>query len=309
MCADSMLTLNGAHPLTNDHIETTFENAEKIAALGKKLPAAAMVSGAADIQGRLVSSFLRDASREINLDPNARNDAAVVQKVFETIDDPYAKMLDAVRNEFAKFYSQVDRLAEINVRRTSNGFPQLTEVRPEQIAISNEENPPADPVETVNLTPLTIVVCTYFEADGQRATELTWPGGRRRVCVPGPSPLWWWGSGGAAIARLMRGFDLSLLQDHSESGAPDAEEAKQVLDYAARFALAYLMPTPVQSMPLQDAIEFTEYLGQTACGYDRFKMGAAGVGGPLEILVLRRGHRKWVRRKRIHSGLATRSEE
>jgi hypothetical protein len=76
-----------------------------------------------------------------------------------------------------------------------------------------------------------------------------------------------------------------------------------VLAYALTYSEEYQMPTPIASMPLQDAIEFTEYLGQVACRYDRFKMGPAGVGGPLDVLVLRDGERIWVRRKRIHLAL------
>ncbi|HEX3463873.1 MAG TPA: hypothetical protein VHS78_07495 [Candidatus Elarobacter sp.] len=304
MCADSMLTLTGNHPLMGSDIVTTFENAEKIIELGSNLPAAAMISGAADIQGKLVSSFLKDASRAIDADDGSRNAIGIVDKVFSTINLPYQKLLDAIRAQAASIRSQTDQLGEINERRKSQNLPPLTEVRPEQIAIKGEPNPPPDPVEEVTLVPLTIVVCSYFGTPS--ATELVWPDGRRREVVPG-SPLWWWGSGGSAVARLVRGFDYDLLQSHEAAGVtPGSAEAKAVLEYAESYAVAYTMPTPVESMPLQDAIEFTEYLGQVACRYDRFKMGPAGVGGPLDVLVLRDGERHWVRRKRIHSGDGTR---
>lgn len=305
MCADSMLTLTGTHPMMGSNVVTTFENAEKIIELGTELPAAAMISGSAEIQGKLVSSFLKDASRGIEADPQSWSTIGVVDKVAATIDPPYQQLLGAIRAEFASYRSQTDQLGEINERRKAQGQEPLTEVSPDQIAIRGEPYPPPDPIETVDIDPLTVVICSYF-AGAPSATELVWPGGRRRTCVPG-SPLWWWGSGGSAVARLVRGFDFDLLRSHQSSGAaPGCDEAAAVLDYAATFAEAYTMPTPVESMPLQDAIEFTEYLGQVACRYDRFKMGPAGVGGPLDVLVLRDGERLWVRRKRIHSGDGTR---
>jgi hypothetical protein len=300
-----MLTLTGTHPMLGANVVTTFENAEKIIELGRALPAAAMISGSAEIQGKLVSSFLKDASRAIDADGASQNAAGVVDKVVATIDPPYQLLLAAIRAEFASYRSQTDQIGEINKRRQAQGQPDLTEVRPEQIAIKGEPNPPPDPIETVDIDPLTIVVCSFF-GGAPSATELVWPTGRRRVCVPG-SPLWWWGSGGSAVARLVRGFDFDLLRSHEGSGAaPGCNDATAVLDYARTYSEEYTMPTPVESMPLQDAIEFTEYLGQVACRYDRFKMGPAGVGGPLDVLVLRDGERHWVRRKRIHSGDDTR---
>src|SRR5947209_261005 len=206
MCADSMLTLTGNHPLMGNNVVTTFENAEKIIELGTNLPAAAMISGSAEIQGKLVSSFLKDASRAVDADVANQNSQSMVDKVALTIDPPYQRLLTAIRAEVASVRSQTDQLGEINERRKAQNQLPLTEIRPEQIAIKGEPNPPPDPIEVVNLEPLTIVVCSYFSGLPS-ATELVWPDARRRTCVPG-SPLWWWGSGGSAVARLVRGFDF-----------------------------------------------------------------------------------------------------
>jgi hypothetical protein len=175
-----------------------LKNAEKIIELGKNIPAAAMISGSAEIQGRLVSSFLKDAAQTVDADHAYQNAQGVIDKVIATIDPPYLRLLDAVREQYAAFRSQTDQLAEINERRQDQGLPPLTSVRPDQIAIRGELDPPPDPLEIVDLQPLTIVVCSYFEGR-PRATEIVWPGARMRECVPG-SPLWWWGSGGSAVA-------------------------------------------------------------------------------------------------------------
>jgi hypothetical protein len=110
-----------------------------------------------------------------------------------------------------------------------------------------------------------------------------------------------------AVARIIRGFDLDRLQSHSAAhGADGNAEANAALAYATRFAEQYQMPTPIDSLPLQDAIECTEYLGEVACGYDRFKLGPTGVGDDLDVLVLRPDAREWVCRKSIHAARLTR---
>jgi hypothetical protein len=300
MCADSMLTLQDYIPIAGGAVVTTFENAEKIIELGGRKPAAAMISGSAAIGERLVSSYLRDASRSIDRTSKA-SDATIVNAVVRVIDRPYIAWIHTLRRDMATRLSQVDALSDINTQRKKRKLPPLDHITPEQIAIKGARDNGDDIVHTIEVSPLTIVVCTYF-ASGPRATELRWPGCHRTTRYPG-SVLWWWGSGGSAISRLITGFDFDLLTSHVDAGTPDSPKAKEVIEYADRWKNNYQMPTPVSALPLQDAVEFTEYLGQVACGYDKFKAGPAGVGGTLELLVLRRGLREWVKRKRVHSAI------
>jgi hypothetical protein len=67
----------------------------------------------------------------------------------------------------------------------------------------------------------------------------------------------------------------------------------------------FQMGIPINQLPLQDAIEFAEYLGKVACGFDQFSIGQASVGGPLDVLVLLSGERKWIHRKELHSSQAS----
>ena len=51
-------------------------------------------------------------------------------------------------------------------------------------------------------------------------------------------------------------------------------------------------------MPIQDAIDFAEFLVQTTATFTRFKRGAATVGGPTESAAITKHEGfKWVRRK------------
>ena len=79
------------------------------------------------------------------------------------------------------------------------------------------------------------------------------------------------------------------------------DDAQRALAYARSVIHDFQMGIPLAAIPLQDAIEFTEYLGKVACGFDKFSLGPAGVGGPLDVLVLLPNRRRWVRGKAIHT--------
>jgi hypothetical protein len=106
-----------------------------------------------------------------------------------------------------------------------------------------------------------------------------------------------WGTGGIPVARLLLGYDFNRLRN-AATGDP---EATQALAYFQREAVAYSMPVPMSAMPIQDAINFLEFLGETAAGYDRFRAGPPTVGGELDILVLSADSREWVDHKEFHS--------
>ena len=126
MCADSMLTLTGPASFSDTPIVTTFESAEKIIELGATLPAAAMISGAADIDGRLVSSFLRDASLEIDKAIGSHDSAGVIDRVIDTIDPAFRAFITKLKVDAADYLSLLDQLTKINDARAKNGLPPLT---------------------------------------------------------------------------------------------------------------------------------------------------------------------------------------
>jgi hypothetical protein len=53
----------------------------------------------------------------------------------------------------------------------------------------------------------------------------------------------------------------------------------------------------LRGMPLQEAVEFADYLGQTAIGYDRFCQGNPAVGGKLDVVAIQPDGLHWYRRK------------
>jgi hypothetical protein len=297
LCSDSMLTLQT--PAPGGFVTTTFEHAEKLIELGTSVPAAAMINGLGEIGGQLVSQLLRSASTAIDAVAagNPVTEAVIQQQVIDAIDPTYANHAAILKANAATFWSTPERLAEVNADRAQRGLGPVEAVEPDRILIKDDPNVPNGPqdYDVVLESTLVVVVASYIAQPW--AVAIHWPGARVFQAVPG-SPLNWWGSGGTSVSRIVRGFDLPLMERNPGDAATQA-----TYQYALANAVAYAMPTPVGAMPLQDAVNFTEYLGQVAVGYDKFTSGPAGVGGPLDVMLLRPGRRSWVRRKQIHSSL------
>ncbi len=311
LLSDSMLTLASA----DGQMVTTFENAEKLIELGTaSLPAATMISGSGDVNGKLVSALLRRAS-EILTFFNPSTHEEVVSAVRTEIDREYSELIPNLREQAADANSQLNVLGNINEDRESRGLPALERVESIHVAIQGAIDNSPEAFILIQAPSVTVVVASFFE-DRPAATAITWPGpSLQETAHPGVS---WWGSGGTAIGRLMLGFDLPALgrraaeeERTSRDGLPpgvaatlpheDPEIARKVVEYVRRIQPEMAIPVPIHAMPLQDAIEFTEFLGKVACGYDKFSVGPAAVGGPLDVLVLQPGRRSWMRRKTIHS--------
>lgn len=298
MCADSMVTLVGWSPEFQP-LQTTFEHAEKVIELGSGATAAAMINGAGDIGGELFSGMLLTASKKIDSGEYERTAAGIDSAVVDAVNAGFARQIPRVKQQAADAYNTPDNLASINAERASKGLGPVKEIRAADIGVRNvpDQSPP-NPIVEIDIPAVTIVVASYIE--DPHAITIDWPGASVTEIIPArPHGVTWWGSGSSAVGRIVLGFDLSRLVLHADS---DAEAAK-VLDFAQRNRVAYAMPTPIQSMPLQDAVFFTEYLGQAACGYDRFSSGQAAVGGELDVLLLTPTGRVWIRRKTLHSSI------
>jgi len=291
-----MLTLNTPGP--DGLVTTTFANAEKLVALGANIPAAAMVSGQGALLGEVLNITLRRASSAIDANHFASDANGVESAVESIVGELYERALAQFKLDLAAQWSQPGQIELVNKSRTDRGLPEVVTIGPERIKIIDD---PAGPANSQDWDVeaeygLTIVVASFFV--DPRAVAIAWPGARRTVCVPG-APLWWWGSGGSSVARLIRGFDAGLAQRLAANGDVDAQHIVRITTTRGDYA----MPTPISAMPLQDAVEFAEFLGQVSCGYDRFTAGPPSVGGCLDVMVLRQGERQWIQQKRIHSSL------
>lgn len=296
MCADSMLT----HTiLTPAPIVTNFEYAEKLIVLGKDVPAAAMYSGQAFLFDEPLSVVLKRAARTVDTLNNPDN-ADVYQTVRDEINSVYSAKTPQIKASFAQQWSTPDKLREVNQDRANRQLAPVNAVDPTRVAFRNDPANSADPNDYdiwAEMT-LTVVIGAHI-GSAPFAREIIWPGMRESdVLAAFGKTLVWWGSGGTPVNRLILGYDKPLLDQHVLQGVPDAAQAAQ---YHQAQGANFNMPVPFAVMPLQDAIDFVEAMGEIASLYDRFRVGPPMVGGELDILVLTPDAREWVGHKKFHS--------
>ncbi|MDB6009285.1 MAG: hypothetical protein JWL65_1535 [Gammaproteobacteria bacterium] len=299
MCADSMVTHTSITP--TGPVVTNFEHAVKLIALGKAaapLPAAAMFNGQAVLVDEFVSVVIRQAGAQLQA-AGAADSHTVVSTLKAAIDAVYRAKIGKLKAAYAEQWSKPEALAKINDERRKRGQEPADKVTPERVGIKNDpaNQPGEDAYDLLIEYGLTVVVASYF-GNSPSAIELAWPGARETdVLATYEKRLVWWGSGGVPVGRLMLGYDANRLRQSALSDTA----AQTAQDFFSSNSLAFVMPVPMGAMPLQDAIDFSEYMGEVACGYDRFKAGPPTVGGELDILVLTPGTLEWVGHKEFHS--------
>jgi len=64
------------------------------------------------------------------------------------------------------------------------------------------------------------------------------------------------------------------------------------------------MPHNLDGMPLEEAVEFADYLGMVAVGFDRFTIGPPAIGGEVDVLAIQPEGLSWYRRKKFAAQMA-----
>ena len=282
---------------------TTYDHAMKIFELGGvRSRSAAMISGVGDVGGTLVSQLMKRASHAIDaLGDGQATHPACVDEVARVVSPAYRSLTDFIISQVLQQVRQdPNALENINTGRAARGLPPLDnvdDISEANIGLQGDTFPPgAEPDVFVQGPILEIVVATH-QTD-YSATVLRWPGELRTpIVVPGSEvgQVWWWGSGGSAVARVVKGYDNGLLATDISA------EGIAVTTYFTTRSVDYQMPLLLAVMPLQEAVYFSEYLSDVACGYDRFKAGPASVGGAVNVMVITDEDRTWLRRDRIQS--------
>lgn len=296
MVADSMVssqqTVNGEVQHLN------FEHARKLFHLGTGFPAAAMINGAGNVGAALVSQLIRDVSRDVDAQKGAVDHAMCVSAIQARISPAYDKFIAQSRSEAtAGISADVEAMTEINKRRAEAGLSPIAAITPDMVGLEGVPQVPPS-VWDIAVPQLTVIVASYFDAP--RASQIEWPGATRTELASNPpGSVWWWGSGGISVTRLIHGVDIDMLT--SEAGSKPAAET--ALRYFEENAERYLVPTALDLMPMQQAIYYTEFLADVAAGYDRFKIGPNCVGGEMDVVVLVDHKLKWIHKQRLTSSL------
>jgi hypothetical protein len=107
----------------------------------------------------------------------------------------------------------------------------------------------------------------------------------------------WGGEGGEAISRLVLGYSPALQGVLKNLLQPPhlANEVMRVLGPQLQASVVF------PPMPIQDAIDLSEFLVHTAIQFSRFIPGAQVVGGPIEIAAVTKHEGfKWILRKHYY---------
>jgi len=104
-----------------------------------------------------------------------------------------------------------------------------------------------------------------------------------------------WNGQTEAVQRLVVGFGTTMAQVLKVNlGVPD-NQIMPTLNIL-RDALRIELTSP--AMPIQDAIDFAEFLVDVAAKWSRFSPGSPTVGGPIEVAAITKHEGfKWIRRK------------
>jgi len=114
-----------------------------------------------------------------------------------------------------------------------------------------------------------------------------------RLNKPDGSPSFganWYGQTDALV-RLIKGYDRGGLNELVKRGADKAILEKWASDNVSELPLVF------DGMPLQDAIDFTNYAVQVVIGRFRFAVGPPLCGGDIDIAVITPGAFEWAQRK------------
>ncbi len=101
-----------------------------------------------------------------------------------------------------------------------------------------------------------------------------------------------WEGSREPIQRILFGFSSQMMQRLIDAGIPE-ETANRLL--------ASVDPLVNGAMPIQDAVDFVDYLISVTCGYVRFAPGHVTVAKPIDIAAITKYNGfKWVARKHYY---------
>jgi hypothetical protein len=261
-------------------VPTTYANADKIFQL-LDFPLAVMTHGLGDLGRRTVASLINEWN-EANTSNYAHKSYRVEQVAHDLTDwffERHQVHLDELhrraKDEGTEFKPAQYRTGLIVGGYQPNSFSPYLYYR---------ENPPRDDGED------TIRIVREHEG----------PNGSL-----GPDPgVDWWGLE-KSMSRLVKGFDaemFSQLREHGFFTLPEGKDEKEFWEIVVR----HTWPVAFEGMPLQDAVNFTEYLLRVGSGYEQFKAGMALIGGDIDIAVVGRTGLHWKSQKPLTSALLER---
>jgi len=266
------------------NVSTTHSSTEKVTELGNR-QIAVMIHGLGSIQNRSILSLIRE---------------------FEFI-------------EYGKNPCEIDTWT---VQQSSENLAVFIESR---YAV---QFPPPAPGAPDTRPVLGLIVGGFSPGEFfPEVVHVEFPGPTVTREHPGPDPTltpdggWYvdfWGVR-TALKRLLYGFNLDSLEmgyrflewaeRERQGGRADlahfpAPPPLRPVDAIGLYEPFETINHRLDGMPLQEAVEFADFLGTVAIGYDKFSKGQRSVGGDLDVLAIQPDGLCWFRRKAFASEMA-----
>lgn len=300
MAADSLSQMTGS----KDSDITVHQSVEKITELRGK-PIAVMISGIGELNKRTIISLIREF--EFDFAKRGSLQAASVTS-FASV------LMDFMR----PLYEAVYPPHQGPTPRTIDGTSEL---------LAGVDTEPARTQEE-----LVLVVGGYSPGKFfPEIIEIAFPGPSYRIVIPRPNYpegsvfIDTWGHT-TAIDRILHGYDAKALHKslrifeafekmRTEEPVKFAELPKDLQSLPVppptllrdldQFGTSMKMRHRLRGMPLQEAVEFADFLGNVAIGYDRFYEGTPCVGGELDVLAMQPDGVHWYKRKQFLRDMAS----
>lgn len=262
LAADSASTLIGETP-TGPSVVQVFNNANKVFNLRKGLPVGLITWGAGSLGKAAISTLVKDLRARFTSPDAAHKEWHL---------DPEAYTIEGVAELVRRF------LFEENY----------------QLAFASWKDKPLFGVIVAGYSPGASLADEY-RLDINNKGECTPVTRVRKTDECGVT----WSGEPEAISRLVFGFSprmANVLQEKLGVPKDQIPKAMQVLAQNLSAMVVY------DAMPIQDAIDLSEFLVDVTERFSRYTPGAATVGGPIEVAAITKHEGfKWVRRKHYYS--------
>jgi hypothetical protein len=260
LASDSASTVLGQTPDGQLQVFNVYNNADKVFNLQKGLPIGAITWGAGSIGQASTSTIMKDLRKIFTEGDEEKHPNWKLDKKAYTVESVAHRLKQFV---FDELYAPT--LKDFPHKKPDLGF----------IVAGYSANAP---------------MADEFQIDIKEG-----------VCK-GPRPVhtreqigMTWAGDGEALNRLLVGVSSGLPQVLQSVCKLQPDQMPQVMQLVQQTCQ---LPLVLPAMPLQDAIDLSEFLVDLTIKFSRFKLGPPTVGGPIEIAAISKHEGfRWIKRK------------
>jgi hypothetical protein len=257
--SDSASTVIGQTPDGQLQVFNVYNNADKVFNLQKGLPIGAITWGAGSIGQASTSTIMKDLRKIFTEGDEEKHPGWKLDKTTYTVESVANRLKEFIFDEL-----YVPAFKDFAHKKPDLGF----------IVAGYSANAPMADEFQIDIRE---GVC-----QGPRAVHT-----REQIGMT-------WAGEAEALNRLLAGVSAGLPQVLQNVCKLQPNQLPQVIQLIQQACHPLVLP----AMPLQDAIDLTEFLVDVTIKFSRFMPGAPTVGGPIEIAAISKHEGfRWIKRK------------